>query len=85
MNYSDGKNRRMQMVKRDMTVRLLRPRGSNPRRPGTHGYRSWEIIEEAGGEMSYGDYRDAGGRARDLLWDRHRRWAWAGYPQGVDG
>ncbi len=38
----------------------------NPRREGTHGWKSWEIIKDG---MSYEDYVAAGGRNRDLMHD----------------
>jgi hypothetical protein len=43
----------------------------NPRREGTWGYRSWELIQDG---MSYEAYKAAGGRNNDLQWDiDHRR------------
>lgn len=49
----------------------------NPRREGTHGWHSWEILrkhwEENGGRpMNYDDYVKAGGRPNDLRWDYDR-------------
>jgi hypothetical protein len=40
----------------------------NPRREGTQGFRSMQIILVAG-QISYEDYIDAGGRNNDLAWD----------------
>lgn len=44
----------------------------NPRRPGTHGHRSWEIAEQ---NPAIEDYIKAGGRMNDLRWDIERGWA----------
>ena len=44
---------------------------NNPRRHGTYGYRSWEIIEDG---MFYEAYYAAGGRQRDLKWDLDKGW-----------
>jgi hypothetical protein len=41
----------------------------NPRREGTHGYNSWELIKNG---MSYEKYIEAGGRRQDLAWDLER-------------
>ena len=42
----------------------------NPRRPGSHGFNSMEIIIDAGKEgISYEDFIVAGGRRQDLAWD----------------
>ena len=42
----------------------------NPRRPGSHGWRSMSIIIERGSEgISYEDFIQDGGRAVDLRWD----------------
>jgi ribosomal protein L12E/L44/L45/RPP1/RPP2 len=38
----------------------------NPRRPGTHGHRSFSLIKDG---MSYEAYKSAGGRNNDLAWD----------------
>jgi hypothetical protein len=38
----------------------------NPRREGTHGFKSWEKIENG---MSVALYLEAGGRMNDLLWE----------------
>jgi hypothetical protein len=42
----------------------------NPRREGTWGYRSWELIQDG---MSYEAYKAAGGRNNDLQWDIDRK------------
>jgi len=47
----------------------------NPRRPGTHGYRSFEILRAHPEGMIYEDYIAAGGRTNDLQWDIDRNWA----------
>lgn len=41
----------------------------NPRREGTHGYNSWELIKNG---MTYEKYIAAGGRRNDLAWDLER-------------
>ena len=42
----------------------------NPRRNGTHGFKSFALIKSG---MSYEDYLKAGGRRQDLAWDvKHR-------------
>lgn len=42
--------------------------GANPRREGTNGFRSFELIDKKKG-VSYEDYIAGGGRAIDLAWD----------------
>jgi hypothetical protein len=39
---------------------------TNPRREGTHGYKSWEAIKDG---MSYDEFLTSGGRNRDLMHD----------------
>jgi hypothetical protein len=41
----------------------------NPRREGTHGYKSWQLIKSG---MTYEKYIAAGGRRQDLAWDLER-------------
>lgn len=42
----------------------------NPRRKGTHGYKSMQIIMESQDKtITYGAYIQAGGRRQDLSWD----------------
>lgn len=42
----------------------------NPRRPGSHGHNSMQIIINAGAEgIKYEDFIAAGGRSNDLNWD----------------
>lgn len=41
-------------------------KSTNPRREGTHGFRSWEAIKDG---MSYDEFIEAGGRNRDLMHD----------------
>ena len=38
----------------------------NPRRKGTHGFKSFSLIKSG---MTYEDYLKAGGRRNDLAWD----------------
>lgn len=45
--------------------------GSNPRRPGSHGYRSLQIIIDNPG-ISTEDFVKSGGRLVDLAWDYQR-------------
>lgn len=50
---------------------------SNPRREGTHGHRSFEVLREhwaknGGAGMPYADYIEKGGRPNDLAWDLER-------------
>ena len=42
----------------------------NPRREGTHGHKSWELIKNG---MTVDAYLDAGGRMNDLRWDLSRK------------
>ena len=49
------------------TIQVLQD--TNPRREGTKGHRSFDIVLKAGGAMSYDLYRLMGGRAKDLQWD----------------
>ena len=39
---------------------------TNPRREGTHGYKSWEAIKDG---MPYDEFLASGGRNRDLMHD----------------
>jgi len=41
----------------------------NPQRKGTPGYKSFHIVQKAGGKITYADFRKKGGRARDVRWD----------------
>jgi hypothetical protein len=41
----------------------------NPRRAGTHGWRSYNILLANPAGIEYGAYIAAGGRANDLAWD----------------
>ena len=49
--------------------RIFKLRKANPRREGTHGYRSWELLYDG---MTYEEYLKAGGRRNDLQWDLDR-------------
>ena len=44
---------------------------TNPRREGTHGYNSFNLIKNG---MTYEEYIDLGGRANDLQWDLDHNW-----------
>lgn len=41
----------------------------NPRRAGTGGFKSMQILIDANGPISYEDFLEAGGRRIDLAWD----------------
>lgn len=45
---------------------LVRCLPVNPRREGTHGYASWEVLTTG---MTFSEYLAAGGRRTDLVWD----------------
>jgi len=47
----------------------------NPRRAGTAGFHSFEIIRGKKEGVSYADYISAGGRPNDLRWDIEHNWA----------
>lgn len=54
---------------------LIGKKDVNPRRPGSHGFKSYEIIREAGAKgISYEDYIARGGRGNDLRWDIAHKW-----------
>ena len=42
----------------------------NPRRKGTHGHKSWNLLKNG---MTYEQYIEAGGRRGDLAWDAERK------------
>lgn len=60
-------------LSRNWRVIALEP--TNPRKPNTHGHRSYQILLDAGGEMTLGQYLDLGGRRNDLNWDIAHGWA----------
>lgn len=47
----------------------------NPRRPGTAGFKSFEIIRDKPAGVPYADYIAAGGRPNDLRWDLEHKYA----------
>lgn len=47
----------------------------NPRRAGTAGFKSYEIIRGKADGVPYSDYIAAGGRPNDLQWDIDHKWA----------
>jgi hypothetical protein len=51
-------------------IHLLRQ--NNPRKPGTHGWKSWNLVKEG---MTVSQYLAAGGRKNDLSWDINHGWA----------
>ena len=55
------------------TIRLLLD--ANPRREGTKGHKSFEIVRKAGGSLSYEVYKMLGGRPNDLQWDIDHNYA----------
>lgn len=46
----------------------------NPRRAGTHGFNSFEIIRGQSAGVPYEQYIAQGGRTQDLKWDLDRGW-----------
>lgn len=46
--------------------RIYKVVSDNPRRKGTHGYNSFELLKDG---MSFEEYKAAGGRNNDLQWD----------------
>lgn len=46
--------------------RIIKLVKENPRRAGTHGHKSFELIEDG---MTYEKYKEKGGRNNDLQWD----------------
>lgn len=46
--------------------KIYKLKDENPRRPGTHGHKSFSIIRNG---MRYETYIEAGGRRKDLDWD----------------
>lgn len=48
---------------------------NNPRRVGSKGWHSYEIILGRTDGVPYEEYVAKGGRARDLQWDIDRKWA----------
>lgn len=54
--------------------RLFATQQGNPRRIGTFGFQSYEIIRGKLEGVAYEDYVAAGGRPQDLQWDMKREW-----------
>lgn len=49
---------------------ILTEKNANPRREGTHGHKSFELVRTAGsGKLTYEAYIEKGGRSNDLAWD----------------
>ncbi len=46
--------------------KLYKNTKNNPRKEGSHGWKSFNIITDG---MTYEDYRSSGGRTKDLNWD----------------
>jgi hypothetical protein len=46
----------------------------NPRKTGTHGHRSFQILLNSERQLTVGEYLDLGGRRNDLLWDLDHGW-----------
>lgn len=51
------------------TILLAHAVKSNPRREGTHGHKSMEIVMNAKNGVTYEEYVKLGGRRQDLAWD----------------
>jgi len=47
----------------------------NPRKEGSHGHNSFNVIVKHGADMPYEEYIRQGGRLVDLNWDIARKWA----------
>ena len=47
----------------------------NPRKEGSHGHNSFNVILKHGADMPYEEYIRQGGRLNDLKWDIDRNWA----------
>lgn len=50
----------------DKSLKIKIIAAENPRRKGTHGFKSWEKIENG---MTVAEYLQKGGRTNDLLWE----------------
>lgn len=61
----DGNALRSKFVGRTIKVLIEQ----NPRREGTKGFKSFNLILKAGGALSYDLYKLMGGRPNDLQWD----------------
>ena len=46
--------------------KLYRKTQENPRRKGSHGFHSFEVIEDG---ITYEEFLERGGRLKDLDWD----------------
>ena len=69
------------------TKKVSKPRGAfagkwikllvsdNPRKEGSHGHNSFNVIVKHGADMPYEEYIRQGGRLNDLKWDIDRKWA----------
>jgi len=69
------------------TKKVSKPRGAfagkwikllvsdNPRKEGSHGHNSFNVIVKHGADMPYEEYIRQGGRLVDLNWDIDRKWA----------
>ncbi len=55
-------------AKANMTIHVATAEGVNPRRTGTNGWHSFEIVRKNDG-LTYAAYIEAGGRPNDLAWD----------------
>ena len=68
------------------TKKVSKPRGAfagkwikllvsdNPRKEGSHGHNSFNVIVKHGADMLYEEYIRQGGRLVDLKWDIDRKW-----------
>lgn len=62
----DGKRGRKSPMTGKKLYKVGEHKKTNPRREGTHGYKSWEKIKDG---MTYEDFVKGGGRNRDLAHD----------------
>ena len=67
---TENKNRGRPSMYAGKTVKPLV--AENPRRPGTHGHKSFEILLANPDGMTYEEYISEGGRRNDLLFDVER-------------
>ncbi len=64
----NNRNRKVSLRSRKAAHRFVLKKEvrTNPRREGTHGHHSFEVVKNG---MTYEEYIACGGRNRDLAWD----------------